>query len=352
MLKRILHIAKKETISIFRDRMSMIILIALPLVIVGILGNVLRFELVDVKFAVLDKSESNQFLQLTAELDASDEFSFVGNLLSEKDIIPTFLNEDVQFVIFVPEDVQRGGVVQVFLNGSELILSEAIMQNISGRLTDEYPFEISLKYNQELSSEMETLPGLVMIAFIIVSSIMLSMSMNREREMGTARMLILTPAGINEIIAGKAIPYLVVSLIHGVSVYLLSLFMFGIEAGSCAVNFFLLTVLFSVTAMGIGLFIASLVKRELELLIGCWLFLFIPNLFFSGFIFPVQSMSSFIQPVASVIQGTLFIEAYKGIVFRSSSLAINAKYFALLALQAVVFYSASIYLFKRNFFRK
>ena len=79
-LKRIIHIAGKEFISIYRDKLSMTILILLPLIIVGILGNVLRFELNDVKFAVFDKSGSSLFISLIQELDKTKEFSFNGNL--------------------------------------------------------------------------------------------------------------------------------------------------------------------------------------------------------------------------------------------------------------------------------
>ena len=352
MIRRVLYIAHKEFISIIRDKLSMTILVVLPIVIVGILGNVLRFELIDVKFAVIDKSESNLFLPLFNKMDQSREFAFAGNLNHEKEIEKSFINDRVEFVVFIPDNYEKGGEINVFINSSFLIMSEAIMQRLYALFADEYPFEVSYKYNQELRSEMEPLPGLVMIAFVIVASIMLSMSVNRERERGTARLLILTPARMREIIMGKSIPYLAVSLIHGLSVYLLSLFMFGIEINHGIVNFFLLTLLFSLAAMMTGLFIASIVKNELELLIGCWIFVFIPNVFFSGFIFPLQSMERVVIPVASLMPGALFIEAYKGIVFRLSSLEVNGRFLMLLAAQALIFYLVSLYMFKRNFFRK
>lgn len=351
-MRRTLYIAKKEVLLILRDRMSLIILILLPLIITGILGNVLRFRLQEVGFAVIDKSGTNQMVQLIADLDATEEYSFAGNILSEVDIHNAFVYDDVKFVIYVPEDLLRGGVVQIFLDGSDLIMSEAITQNLSALFAGEFPFEISLKYNEELKSEMETLPGLVMIALIIVSSIMLGLSINRERERGTARMLMLTPAGINEIICGKGLPYLAISLIHGISVYTITIFMFDIEFGRGILSFMILTGLFSLNSMLTGVFISSLVKTELELLIGCWFFLFIPNVFFSGFIFPLQSMSDVIQPLASVMPGTLFIDAYRVIVFKEVPLILNSTSLALLILQALIFYIGSIILFKRNFFRK
>lgn len=352
-MRRILYIAKKEVLLILRDRMSMIILILLPLIITGILGNVLRFRLQEVGFAVFDRSGTGQMIQIISDLDASEEFSFAGNILSEEETHNAFVYKDVKFVIYVPEDLVRGGVVQIFLDGSDLIMSEAITQNLSARFAGGgYPFEISLMYNEELKSEMETLPGLVMIALIIVSSIMLGLSINRERERGTARMLMLTPAGINEIISGKGLPYLAVSLIHGISVYSLTIIMFGMEFGRGIFSFLLLTGLFSLNSMVIGVFIASLVKTELELLIGCWFFLFIPNVFFSGFIFPLQSMSVVIQPLASVMPGTLFIDSYRAIVFKEAPLFINITSFTLLVIQTITFYFVSIILFNRNFFRK
>lgn len=351
-VRRIFQIAKKEFISIYRDRLSMTILIFLPLIIVGILGNVLRFELIDVKFSVLDKSGSSLYMPLIEELDKSKEFSFAGYLNQEREIINSFITKDLEFVIVIPERFERGEELIIFLNGSDLLMSEAVTQRLSAFFINEPPIDYTFLYNPELRSEIETIPGLIMIALIIVSSIMLSMSVNRERERGTARTLIITPAGMNEIIAGKSAPYLFISLIHGLSVYILSLYVFGIELNQGLLNFFLLTALFSVAVMMTGLFIASLVRSELELLIGCWLFIFIPNVFFSGFIFPIQSMESIILPVASFMPGRLFIEGYKGVVLRLSSIAINSEYFVLLALQAILFYTAAVWLLKRNFFRK
>lgn len=350
---RVFKIAAKEFVSVYRDRLSFSILLVLPIVIVGILGNVLRFELLDLDFAVLDRSNSVDSRSLINELDKSKQFSFAGELGSENEILPAFIKDNMKFVIVVPDNLHRGGEIVVFLDGSDLVLSEAVSQTIYGMIGGGYNARVRFKYNPDLKSEWVPLPGLVMIALIIVSSIMLAMSVNRERERGTARLLLLTPASMGEILVGKALPYLLVSLLHGLSVFGVSLFMFGtgMNFGS-ATGFFLLTFLFSLNSMVLGLFIASLVKSELELLIGCWLFVFIPNVFFSGFIYPLQSMSSFIIPVARYMPGTLFIEAYKGLVFRETSVGDNSIYLVVLLLQALVLFVVTMYLFKRNFFKK
>ena len=352
-MMKVFKIATKEIVSVYRDKLSFSILLVLPIVIVGILGNVLRFELLDLDFAVLDRSNSVYSRSLIDELDKSKQFSFAGELVSENEILPAFVKGNMKFVIVVPDNLHRGGEIVVFLDGSDLVLSEAVSQTLFAIIGGGYNVGVRFKYNPELKSEWVPLPGLIMIALIIVSSIMLAMSVNRERERGTARMLLLTPASMGEILVGKALPYLLVSLLHGLTVFGVSLFMFGIGMNfGPAIGFFLLTFLFSLNSMVLGLFIASVVKSELELLIGCWLFVFIPNVFFSGFIYPLQSMSSFIIPVARYMPGTLFIEAYKGLMFRETSVGDSSFYLVVLLLQALVLFLVTIYLFKRNFFRK
>ena len=350
---RVLDIARKEAVCVYRDKLSLFILVVLPVVIVGVLGNVLRFELLDLEFAVLDNSKSVLSRNLVNELDQSKQFEFAGNLFSLSQIGGAFVKENMDFVMVIPRDLDRGEPLQLFLDGSDLVLSEAVMQTLSVMIAGGYPFEFHFKYNAQLKSELVPLPGLVMIALIIVSSIMLAMSVNRERESGTAKLLLLTPASMGQIITGKAIPYLVISLLHGLSVFLISWFMFGLVIDFTSVaGFFMLTFLFSLNSMIFGLFIASLVKSELELLIGCWLFVFVPNVFFSGFIYPLQSMSHLVLPVARFMPGSLFIETYKGLVFRGASWDVVSDGFLWLLIQGVVVFAVTLFLFKRNFFRK
>lgn len=104
--------------------------------------------------------------------------------------------------------------------------------------------------------------------------------------------------------------------------------------------------------MCFGLVIAAWVKSEIELLIGCWLILFTPNVFFSGFIYPIETMELVTRSIASILPGSLFIESYKGIVFRNSGLVAAYPYFIILSIQSVIIYILAKIGFDKNFTRK
>jgi ABC-2 type transport system permease protein len=330
----------------------MTVLLVLPVIIVGVLGNVLRFDLKELRFAILDESSGVESGILAADLDKSEQFSFAGYLLCDLDVERAFIEDDVKFVLYFPDKFHLGERLQVFVDGTDLVLGEAIVKALYTTVKGGYSFEYSFIYNEELKSEKVPLPGLVMIALVIVSSVMLGMSINRERESGTARVLVISPLSVGEIVAGKSLPYVMISMLHGVSVFLLSLMMFGGDFARGMLPFVTLTLLFSFTCMVLGLFIAAIVKNELELLIGCWLFVFIPNVFFSGFVFPLRSMNSFLLPVAENLPGTLFVEAYRGILFKSAPFSVYGGYFMVLFVEGAVLLLLSLVLLKRNFFRK
>lgn len=329
----------------------MLILVVLPVILVAILGHALRFQLLELKFGVVDRSNTAQSREIISTLDRSDEFTHFKNLLSEQQIEESFISDDLKFVIYLPKELHRGEQVQFFIDGSDLFLSEAIVQKISS-LTAKEQVEYSFKYNPKLNWKWSTLPGLVMVSLIIVSTIMLGMSLNREREQGSARLLLISPASMGEVIAGKGAPYLVVSLLHTLSIFFLLRLLYGVGAGGTFLPFILITLLFSINSMAFGLFVAALVKDELQLLIGCWLFLFIPNLFFSGFIYPVQSMHPAFIWVAQFMPGTLFIESFKSILFKDLALKKLLYPLTLLLLQSIVLITISQRLLNRNFFKK
>jgi len=351
-VKRVLYIAVKEIVTIYRDKLSMLILVILPVILVTILGHALRFELIELPFGVIDMNNTPLSRNIIATLDESSHFSHRANIASLQEIDKLFIEKGVKFVIYIPEAIERGEKVELFIDGSDLFLGEAITQNIELLLTPKEEANISFRYNPQRKGEWITLPGLVMVSLIIVSTIMLGLSLNRERERGSARLLLITPASMSQVIIGKALPYIAISLLHAISVFFILQQLFGVGMKETLFPSLLLTLIFSINSMAYGLLIAALVKDELQLLIGCWLFLFIPNVFFSGFVYPIESMHSFILKIVNFIPGSLFINSYKVLIFKGVKLS-GALYPLLnLLLQSLLLITLSISILKQNFFKK
>ncbi len=346
-------IAVKEMRHIWRDKRSMLILFVLPALIVAIFGFVLSFEIRDVGVAVLLADKGPEARELVAKLDASDEFRVVS-FLDHPDRIPEVLRlGNVKLVMIIPAGFgsfrEPDSTLRLIIDGSYTRVATAV-ESAAKRIANQYwrekilygrgvevaaEPEVHFLYNPELKREAMPIPGLMMIIFLLVSSVMFSISMIRERENGTARLLMLAPLQSYRLVVGKAFPYLGIAIFHILSVWLLSYYLFGVTVAGTPLLFFFMCLLFALNAMVFGLLIAAWVNRQLEALIICWLFLFIPNVFLSGFIFPLQSMPDALSRFASLLPGTAFMDAYRGIVFRGTGMDMNLFSFLLLALPVI-----------------
>jgi len=328
-------IALKESRHIWRDKRSMMILFALPALIITIFGFVLSFEIKNVGVAPLILGNRAEAQKLLARFDASDQFCVVSPISSPDQIAGVLSRERVKMVVVFPESFgsyrQPDSTIHLFIDASYTRVATALESAAKQIVRDGSP-NVHFLYNPDLKREAMPIPGLMMIIFLLVSSVMFSISIIRERENGTARLLVLAPLSNGRWVVAKALPYLGIAIFHIASVWLLSYLLFGVTIAGSGVLFFLLCLLFSINSMAFGLLIASWVNRQLEALIVCWLFLFIPNLFLSGFIFPLQSMPEILRELAALMPGTAFMEGYRGIVFRGTGLDVNLRAFVLLAL--------------------
>lgn len=368
----ITSIARKEAISISRDKLSMLILLIMPALIVLMFGYALGFELKKTPFTVLDLDNTPMSQELVEHVHISPGFHFDGYLHHIEEIHESLIRGREKLVIAIPKGFSSQAAlykvpeIDLFIDATDPLMATAIENNLtnifqdfSARQTERFTpvnlatdYKVSFLFNPELKNQVVPIPGLVMIILVLISAIMLSLSVNREKELGTNRLLMLTPARLHDIIAGKGIPYLVISLFHVFSIWMLSKWVFDIHVAGSAAMFILLCLVFIFNSMALGLLIAAWVRTELELLVGCWFFLFTPNLFLSGFIFPVSTMAEIIQPLAEISPGASFIEAYRGIVFRATGLADNAWSLTNLFIQGVLAYVLARIGFRRNYLKR
>jgi len=352
----ILAVARKEVRHIWRDKLSMLILFVLPGLIVGVFGFVLSFEIKDLNIAVYNEKHEPLAEQLFQKIDASANFQIVKRLNHSGEISSAFAENDATIVIVVPGGFDKqltvglNPEIHIFLDASNPELSRAagslVRKLISNFVQETFPESaqqqsiiqpvVRFLYNPELKKEVMPIPGLMMIIFILISAIMLSVSIVKEKEQGTVRLLTLTPISVRNVILGKSLPYLIITIFHIFSVWMINYFFFDVRIAGNPVLFLSINFLFAINSMSFGLLISSRVKRQIEVSIICWLFLFIPNVFLSGFIFPIITMPHFLQRLAWLMPGTSFIEAYRGIVFKGTGLQENTLPFLLLLTQIVL----------------
>jgi len=326
----------------------------MPAVILLLFGYALSFEVNHYDIQVCCPHHSVTAERLFARLDANPKIRVSGRLEDPGRIAEAFAHGNTRAVVLYQPDG-----IDLFLDGTSGLLSSnvelALSSVLADFMADEYrgadtgQSEPSVRflYNPSLKKEYMPVPGLVLMIFILVSSIVLGTSVNKEKVQGTFRLLRMTRMSSGELILGKSLPYFLISLFHVAVVYLACLY-FGIAIKGNLALFFGLCIIYSLCCMSLGLLISSWFDRPLDVLILCWIVLFIPNVFLSGFIFPVSSMEGAFRTFVDTLPGTAFISAFRNVAYKGTGVSENLPYILTLVLEFLLASGLSLLGFKRK----
>ena len=353
--QRIRSVVRKEFRHIFRDKVSCLLLFLMPAVILLLFGYALSFDIHHHNIKVYNPEHRVEGERLFTRLAANPKLRVAGRLESLSGVSGAFAGDNTRAVV-----VYRADGVDLFLDGTSDILTSSVETMIGSVLADFYADElgrpapdatrepvIRYVYNPSLKKEYMPIPGLALMIFMLISSIVLGTSFNKEKAQGSYRMLRMTRMSNAELIAGKSFPYFLISLVHVAVVYLACLY-FGVPIQGSLLLFFGLCILYSVCCMSLGMLIAAWFDRPLDVLILCWIVLFIPNVFLSGFVFPISSMDEGVRAVVEFLPGTAFITAFRNIAYKGTGLPENFLFLFILTAETTLAFVLSLIGFKRK----
>lgn len=311
----------KEFRHIFRDIVSCLLLFIMPAVILVMFGYALSFEVHHHEVAVLCVGPDAAAERLFERIDANPKLKVTQRLDRYDQIGEAMTKGNTRAVI-----IYSGDGVELYLDGSspafsigvrstiEAVISDFILDE--NRVPESVRPEINVRYlyNPASNREYMSVPGLVLMIFILVSSIALGTSMNKEKINGTFKLLRLTPVTNIQLIIGKALPYFLISLVHIAAIYFICGY-FHIQIVGSVALFLLICILFTLCCQSLGLLIAAWFDRPLDVVILSWIVLFIPNVFLSGFVFPTTTMEGVIRLMAECLPGTSFIDAFRSVAY-------------------------------------
>ncbi len=308
-MKQFFVFVKKEWLHIWRDRRTLIILIWMPIVQIILYGFALTNEVKDSKVAVYDKSKDNASTEITREIDASRYFTITKSLHSYKDIGKTFREGKIRLAIIFPENFQNDllhynrAQIQLIADASDPNTANtltnyamAIIQDYQDRLNQhqELPYtiktQVRMLYNPELKSSYNFVPGVMALVLMLVCAMMTSIAIVREKELGTMEVILVSPLKPFRIIIAKTIPYLAVSVFNIACILVLSVFVLNVPINGSLWLLIGESVLFTITALSIGILISNGAKTQQAAMFTSLLSLFLPTLLFSGFLFPIENM--------------------------------------------------------------
>ena len=343
----ILPIVRKEFRQIKRDKRILSVLLFIPALMLFMFGYALNFDVKHTSMAVYDEDRSSVSREFIEKFFVSEYFTKVRTLESKSEINNLLDGEKVRVVLIIPstfsKDIKRGHTasVQVIVDGansnaaaSVLGYMNTIVQQYSvrvitesfvrmGRQTITMPIDLQPRvwYNPELESAKFLVPGLIAFILMVTAVISTALAIVRERELGTMEQLMVSPIKPLELILGKTIPYTIISLIATATILFLGYILFGVSIKGSGVLLTLVTLVFLIGSLGMGLLISTLVETQQLAFMIAVIISMLPTFILSGFVFPIRNMPVIIQAVTYMLPARYFLVALRAIILKGAGLS-------------------------------
>jgi len=336
-MRKFLGFVIKESYHIFRDKRTMAVLYGMPFALMLIFGYVITNEIKDVRIAVLDQSKDEITREIIDRLVSSRYFKLYGNLKTDGEIDKAFKKGIVkEVVVFGPEFGKKLGkehnvIVQIISDASDanfanltsnytfgIIRTYLNELNQKQKLPYEIVPEVRMVYNPELKSVFMFVPGTMAMILMLICALMTSISIVREKELGTMEVLLVSPLKPIQIIIGKVTPYVVLSFIDASVIVLLGYIVFGLPVQGSILLLMAECLLFILLALSLGILISTTTRSQQVAMTVSLVALMLPTILLSGFIFPVENMPRILQWLCMLMPPKYFIIILKSIMLKGT----------------------------------
>jgi ABC-2 type transport system permease protein len=355
----------KEFKQIYRDKRTLLVLFGMPIIQMLLFGFAIRNEVENARVMVLDNSRDEVTRQLVNKIDASNYFSVAGEIQDINNIEAIFQRGEIDEVIVFENDFARQlgrgeqPAVHIITDASNPNLAQLIQQYSSSIIVDfqqrmspagtekgGITTHANMLFNPQLESVNLFVPGLIAVILMLISTLMTSISITREKEMGNMEILLVSPLHPSQVIVGKVLPYLVLSFINVLTVLLMAQWVFDVPFRGSYSLFLIESLLFIFTALALGVLISTKADDQQTAMMVSLAGLLLPTVLLSGFIFPIASMPQVLQWISNLIPARWFLVIVRSIMLKDSSLLFLWKETLVLIVMTLGFIALSIRSFK------
>lgn len=371
---RIKAIIWKEFIQIRRDRPSLAIALAMPLMMMLIFGYAVNTDVDHINTVVFDQDMSSASRTLIKSLELTGTFDIIDQASSQKQIREFIDSGKAKAGLIIPPDYHQQLVrgqntaVQILIDGSDpLVASKALStaqmlvqvksfdiqkerlekKGINGDL--ELPIGLSSRvwYNPDMESIKFNIPGLVGVILQNITVLLTAFALVRERERGTLEQLMITPIRPTELIIGKLVPYICIGIFDVLLVLALAVLLFNVPIKGSFLLLMVLSIVFLWTALGFGLLISTISKNQLQAMQVSFA-LILPSILLSGFMFPRESMPKIIYFIGNFFPITYFLQVLRGIILKGIGLEFLLQEVLWLTLMSAGIFFISVKRFRKK----
>jgi ABC-2 type transport system permease protein len=345
-MRRLLVLIWKELLELRQDRRMLPIVFVAPVLQLTVLGYAISTDVRDVPVVVVDSDRSTRSRDLVERFDASKYFTIEDTLSSVEEAAHWLETGRAWMVMNIPagygRDLQSGRptTVQVIADGSDAN-STSVALGYTNNLIAAYAerlaetrrpagtispgglrADVRIWFNPELSSKDFLIPGVLALLLIVMTVVLASMGIVREKELGTLEQLNVTPLKRWELILGKLLPYGLIGVIDIFLVVAVATLWFEVPLRGSFALLFLMSLLFLVNTLGLGLFVSTLSDNQQQAMMSAVFFFVVPLMYLSGFIFPIENMPAVIQPISYAIPLTYYLVILRGIFLQGVGLSV------------------------------
>lgn len=359
-LRKIRAVGVKEIRQIRRDPMSLLMLVGLPAFMLVIYGYALNFDVRHVALAVQDRDLSVSSRDLIASFVNSTYFDVVATPAPGEDLERLTEQRVARGVLVIPEGFAarlaagQTATIQLLLDGADSTTASTVLGYAGSLVAESNARRLRLEllsrgaslrridyqprvwYNPELNSTQFLVPGLAGMLLMLTAVLSTSLSVVRESERGSMEQLRVAPLHTVELVLGKTLPYLLLSLLATVVILVAARILFGVVVRGPYLDLFLATLLYLLCALGLGLLISTIADSQALAFQISLLISLLPSVLLSGFIFEIRSMPIVLRAITHLIPARYYLVILRGIILKGTGLGPYWDQMGYLALFAVV----------------
>lgn len=336
ILRRILTLIIKELLSVLRDPKTRLSLLAPPLIQLFIFTHAATLDVQNVPIGILNKDHGEKAFELVQRFHGSRTFNHIIYLSRDEEIAPFMDHQKGVMVLSIDEQFSRNldgnkeAFVQLILDGRKSNTAQIVMgytNSIISRFNEDVRVKHTISpadaqiisinwFNHNLIYYWYNIPSLVATLSMITCLVVTSISVARERELGTFDQLLVSPLSPLEILIGKIVPGIIVGVFEGLLMFCIGVFIFKVPFMGSFPLFVMSLLLFITSISGIGLFISSLSTTQQQAMLGTFVFM-VPTFLLSGYATPIENMPTWLQPITYIMPLRYMLVISKGIFLKA-----------------------------------
>lgn len=364
-MKQLITFVRKEFHHILRDTRSMLVLIGLPIVQLLIFGFAITTEVRNANIAILDNSKDEATQNIITKIESSQYFDIDRTISSSNQIESAFKTGKIKLAIIFQQNFQNElahsnkAQIQIIADATDPNQASTLTNYISSIVMDyqtemnqlnKLPYRINTEmrmlYNPQLKGAYSSVPGVMGMILLLISAMMTSIAIVKEKELGTMEILLVSPMKPWLVVISKVIPYFIISLVNVATILLLSVFVLGLPIEGSLLLLIGATIIYIFCALSLGILISTITDTQQAAMLISLLGLMLPVVMLSGYAFPIANMPTILQVLSNFVPAKWYIIIVKGVMIKGIDFTQIWQELLILIAMTAVFLTISIKRFK------